>query len=58
MRKRKFTRQVGVVLSEETYGLLIKITNAKELPVSEFIRGIVQDTLQEIVKEEENRHGN
>jgi hypothetical protein len=43
MRKRKFTRQVGVVLSEETYALLIRITNGKELPVSEFIRGIVEE---------------
>jgi hypothetical protein len=58
MRKRKFTRQVGVVLSEETYALLIRITNAKELTVSEFIRGIVEGTLQEIVKEEGNTHGN
>jgi hypothetical protein len=57
MRKRKFTRQVGVVMSEETYALLIRITNEKELPVSEFIRGIVEDTLQKIVKEESD-HGN
>jgi hypothetical protein len=58
MRKRKLTRQVGVVLSEETYALLVKITNGKELPVSEFIRGIVENTLQELVKEEGNSYGN
>jgi hypothetical protein len=58
MRKRKLTRQVGVVMSEETHALLIKITNAKELPVSEFIRGVVENTLQEIVQKEGNTHGN
>jgi hypothetical protein len=51
MRKRKFTRQVGVVMSEETYELLTRITNTREVPMSEFIRGIVENTLQEMVKE-------
>ena len=53
MRKRALTRQVGVVMSEETYDSLIKITDQKEIPVSEFIRGILVDTLQHIEKEEE-----
>jgi hypothetical protein len=56
MRKRKFTRQVGVVMSEETYALLIRITNTRELPMSEFIRDIVDNTLQEMV-EEGDRNG-
>jgi hypothetical protein len=58
MRKRKLTRQVGVVMSEETYAMLVKVTNEKELPMSEFIRGIVEHTLQDLVKKEENDHGN
>jgi hypothetical protein len=58
MRKRKLTRQVGVVMSEETYALLVKVTNEKELPVSEFIRGIVENTLHEIAEKEDYTHGN
>ena len=54
MRKRSLTRQVGVVMSEETYDQLIEITDQKELPVSEFIRGILVDTLQRIWKEDKS----
>ena len=52
MRKRSLTHQVGVVMTEKTYDSLIKITDQKEVPVSEFIRGILVDTLQNIKKEE------
>jgi hypothetical protein len=51
MRKRVFKRQVGVLLTDETYDLLIKITDAKEVPLSEFVRDIVEKTLQELGKE-------
>jgi len=43
MRKRSLTRQVGVVMSEETYDLLIKITDQKEVPVSVFVRQLIED---------------
>lgn len=52
MRKKSLTKQVGVVMTEETYDLLIKITDQMEVPVSEFIRGILVDTLKQIKKEE------
>ena len=38
MRKRTLTRQVGVMLSEETYRQLMKVTNEKEISLSQFIR--------------------
>ncbi len=43
MRKKKFSRQVGGVFSEVTYEELIRITDEIEIPVSEFIRSIVEE---------------
>jgi hypothetical protein len=52
MRKRKYTEPVGVLFSEETYAKLIRITNEIEISVSEFIRSIVEEKINE--KKEEN----
>jgi len=46
MRKRTLTRQVGVMLSEETYQQLIKATNEKEISLSQFIRELVEAGLK------------
>jgi hypothetical protein len=43
MRKRKLTRQIGVMLSEETYQILISITDQLEITVSEFIRKMIEE---------------
>ena len=51
MRKRKFTKQVGVLFSDDIFDLLIEITDKKELPVSEFIRDIVEEKLYQLSKE-------
>jgi hypothetical protein len=42
MRKRNFTKQVGLVLSRETYKQLIEQTNRKEVSVSEWIREAIE----------------
>ena len=50
MRKKKFTKNVGVLLSEETFQELIKITDDLEISVSEFIREIVEEHMNEAGK--------
>jgi predicted CopG family antitoxin len=45
MRKKIYTRQVGVLFSEDTYEELIRITDEIEISVSEFIRQIVEEKL-------------
>jgi hypothetical protein len=45
MRKKKYSRNVGVMLDSETYQQLVSITDEKEVTISEFIREIVQDNL-------------
>jgi hypothetical protein len=54
MRKKKYSHNVGVMLDEETYQQLVLVTDEKEVTVSEFIRGLVQDNLNEKSKGEDN----
>jgi predicted CopG family antitoxin len=42
MRKRRLTRQIGVMISEETYQTLISITDQLEISISELIRKMPQ----------------
>jgi len=51
MRKRHLTKQVGVVLSEETYNRLIHQTDKEEVTVSQWIReAIVTQLKNESIK--------
>ena len=43
MRKRKLTRQIGVMISEETYQTLISITDQLEISISELIRKMIEE---------------
>ena len=53
MRKKIYTRQVGVLFSENTYKELIRITDEIETSVSEFIRSIVEKKINQGKKEEQ-----
>jgi len=52
MRKKIYTKQVGVLFSEDTYAELIRITDEIEISVSEFIRDIVEKELKKNRKKE------
>ena len=45
MRKRNYTRNVGVLFSEENYQLLINITDKLEVTISEYIRDLIEKNL-------------
>jgi len=45
MRKKHFTKQIGLILSEETYDQLIEQTNREEKTISEWIREAVEEKL-------------
>ena len=51
MRKKSFTRQVGVLFSEVTYEELIRITDEIEISISEFIRRIIEENISQRKKE-------
>ncbi len=46
MRKRHFTRQVGLNLPERTYNQLIEQTNKEEVTISEWIREAIHRRLK------------
>ena len=48
MRKKHFTKNVGVLLSDETYALLIEATDKAEISLSEYVRAIIEDKLKKI----------
>ena len=47
MRKKKLVRNVGVMFTEEVYQQLVQVTNQKEIPLSEYIRSLVEDEIRE-----------
>ena len=52
MRQKTFTRQVGVMFSENTYAEIVRITDEIEISLSEFIRRIVEEKINQSKKEE------
>ena len=52
MRKRLYTRNVGVLLTEDIYQQLINITDKLENTLSEYLRCLVEKELKENQKEE------
>ena len=47
MRKRLYTRNVGVLLKEDSYQRLINITDELEVTVSGYIRDLVENEIKE-----------
>jgi hypothetical protein len=47
MRKKKFTRNVGVLLTEDMYQRLVQSTNEEEVPLSEYVRKLVEDKVKQ-----------
>ena len=47
MRKRLYTRNVGVLFSEESYQKLVNITDELEVTISKYIRDLVLNQLKE-----------
>ncbi len=56
MRKKHFTKQVGLTISEELYDQLIEETNRREVTVSEWIREAIQSRLSAGSAKHFNRH--
>ena len=53
MRKRNFTRQVGLIISEATYNRLVEETDREEVTISEWIREAIEKKLSISRKGEE-----
>ena len=46
MRKKHFTRQVGLIIAEETYNRLVEQTDREEMTVSEWVREAIERRLE------------
>jgi predicted CopG family antitoxin len=55
MRKKHFTKNVGVLLSDETYAQLIEATDKAEVTFSNFIRELIEGKIKK-TKKKENEH--
>ena len=47
MRKINFTRHVGFLMTEEMFKQLSKITDKREIPISHYIREVLEDRLNQ-----------
>jgi metal-responsive CopG/Arc/MetJ family transcriptional regulator len=47
MRKKSFTRPLGVVLDDDLFDQLVELTDREEISKSEFIRNLVKDYFQQ-----------
>ncbi len=45
MRKKKYLKNVGVLLTDKQYERLVKITDEREVTMSKFIREIVNEKI-------------
>ena len=54
MRKKRFTKNIGILISNETFDQLVKVTDKEEITVSEFIRQLIEDRLDPERKEKTN----
>ena len=56
MRKKKFSKLVGVLLTDETHELLVKVTDEAEETRSEYIRAIIEEKLNQITEKGEYKN--
>ena len=56
MRKRLYTRNVGVLLTEDSYQKLINVTDELEVTISEYVRLLVEKEIKEKEKKDDYNH--
>lgn len=45
MRKVNFTRHIGLLITKEMFQQILKITDKMEIPMSQYIRDVLEDRL-------------
>ena len=54
MQKRRYTKNIGILVSNRTFDQLIEVTDRLEISVSKFIRQLIEEKLNETGRENEN----
>ena len=58
MKKRKLTRQIGVLFPDQSYNQLIQLANEMELSVAEAVRNMVERCLSQMEEEDQDERKN
>ena len=54
MQKRRYTKNIGILVSNETFDQLIEVTDEQEITISKFIRQLIEERLNEVGREKTN----
>ena len=54
MRKKRFTKNVGILLNDVTFNKLVEVTDEQEITISKFIRQLIEKHLNEKGRENTN----
>jgi hypothetical protein len=54
MRKKRFTKNIGILVSNETFDQLVEVTDIEEITISKFIRQLIEDKLSTTGRENTN----
>ena len=54
MQKKRYTKNIGILVSNETFEQLIDVTDEQEITISKFIRQLIEKHLNEKGRENTN----
>jgi macrodomain Ter protein organizer (MatP/YcbG family) len=54
MQKKRYTKNIGILLSNETYYQLVEVTDREEITISKFIRQLIEERLNSEGREKNN----
>jgi hypothetical protein len=54
MRKKRFTKYVGILVGNETFDQLVEETDKEEITISKFIRQLIEERLKTEGREKTN----
>jgi hypothetical protein len=54
MQKKRFTKNVGILVSNETFDQLVEVTDEQEITISKFIRQLIEEKLSTTGREKTN----
>ena len=54
MRKKRYTKNIGILVSNVTLDQLIEVTDRLEITISKFIRHLIEEKLNETGREKTN----
>ena len=54
MRKKRLTKNVGILVSNETFNQMVEVTDKDEITLSEYIRQLIEERLNAEGRENTN----